>query len=179
MSIHPKYADAILEGWKQVEFRKRPLAPDVSTAVIYATSPTKRILGEFTIDRTLLSTPRELWESVGRVGGIDVDSYMAYYAGNDSAAGILVSVARRYPRPVALAELDPAPAVPQSFTYISQAQLDRIRGLGGDVRPLLSRVLSQFAALVRRALPEGTAATTVISLPPPEAHDDQPIALTR
>ena len=39
MSIRPQFAAAILDGSKRVEFRKRPLAADIGTVVIYATKP--------------------------------------------------------------------------------------------------------------------------------------------
>ena len=50
MSIHPRYAHAILEGRKTVEFRKRPLAEDVTHVVIYSTVPDRAVIGYFTVD---------------------------------------------------------------------------------------------------------------------------------
>ncbi len=41
MSIHPQYANAIVEGTKRVEFRKRPLARNVTHVIVYATAPVK------------------------------------------------------------------------------------------------------------------------------------------
>ena len=45
MSIHPRYAEAILSGQKRVEFRKRRLAPDVTTVLVYATQPVGVLVG--------------------------------------------------------------------------------------------------------------------------------------
>ena len=41
MAIQPGYAEAILAGVKTVEFRKRALAPDIETVLVYETSPDK------------------------------------------------------------------------------------------------------------------------------------------
>ena len=45
MSIHPEYAEALLDGTKTVELRKSPVAGDISHIVIYATAPVQRVLG--------------------------------------------------------------------------------------------------------------------------------------
>ncbi len=49
-SIHPQYAEAILAGTKSVEFRRTPLADDVTHVVVYATAPTKMVVGIFEVD---------------------------------------------------------------------------------------------------------------------------------
>lgn len=136
MAIHPAYAEAILEGRKHVEFRKRPLADNVTAVMIYATTPVREIVGEFAVDETVSGSPQELWRLVGSRGAIDGDAYDAYYAGATSAAGIMVRRVVRYARPVLLAELEPTPAVPQSFIYLQGKQVDRVRllGLKGEVR---------------------------------------------
>jgi predicted transcriptional regulator len=162
MAIHPGYADAILDGRKRVEFRKRSLAVDVSTVLMYATAPVKRIVGEFTVDRTLTTSPEELWGAVGSVGVIDEASYTAYFAGFHTATGILVSAPRRYHVAIPLAALDPTPAAPQSVTYLRGSQLAQLRRLAhADHRSSLVRlrlagvlagysVPSQRASVVRR-----------------------------
>ena len=62
MSIHPRYADAILDGTKVVEFRKRALAGDISTVLVYATAPVRRLVGTFQLSATLTASPRDLWQ---------------------------------------------------------------------------------------------------------------------
>lgn len=162
MAIHPRYAEAILDGCKHVEFRKRPLAPDVHTVVIYATAPVMRIVGEFAVDRILVTSPRDLWSSFGAIGGITEPAFGAYYASSETAAGILVRAPRRYRSPVPLAALDPQPAVPQSFTYLPEAALQRLHELGaGPADPLLIRLVSALAALVRVVRPHRAIAAVV------------------
>jgi predicted transcriptional regulator len=118
MAIHPVYADAILDGAKQVEFRKRKLAEDITTVVIYATAPVQRVIGEFRIRETVVDDPESIWVRFGDVGVIDRDAYGAYYANSDHAVAFVVDEATRYERPQSLKELSTAPSVPQSFSYM-------------------------------------------------------------
>jgi predicted transcriptional regulator len=122
MAIHPQYAEAILDGSKQVEFRKRPLAADVTTVVIYATAPVRRLVGEFQVKDTLSGSPADLWTSVGDLGAIDAVSYRSYYEGTNIATGLVIGGTRRYRKRLALDDLDPEPAIPQSFSYLSADQ---------------------------------------------------------
>src|SRR5690606_16414773 len=41
MSIRPEYAERILAGTKRIEFRKRPLASDITDVIVYATTPVR------------------------------------------------------------------------------------------------------------------------------------------
>jgi predicted transcriptional regulator len=119
MAIHPRYANAILDGTKQVEFRKRRVASDIRTVLIYATSPVQRILGSFRIAGVVVDHPEAIWGEFGGVGTIERDDFSAYYASSDSAVAIKVADTERFEPPLALSDLDPRPGVPQSFTYIS------------------------------------------------------------
>ena len=49
LSIRPEYAEAIFAGRKTVEFRRAPLADDVSVVVVYVTQPVGRVIGWFTV----------------------------------------------------------------------------------------------------------------------------------
>jgi predicted transcriptional regulator len=149
MAIHPEYAEAILLGRKHVEFRKRPVAPDVRSVVIYATAPVKGIIGEFAIDRVLVTSPQELWASVGAVGGITESAFRAYYADSDVAVGLIVKNPRRYPSSVPLNALQPEPAVPQSFSYLPTRAFDDLQQL--VARPTTS-LLSRLAGAVGELL---------------------------
>lgn len=118
MAIQPRYAQAILKGTKLVEFRKRPLAPDIRTVMIYESSPTQSIVGKFTVASTVVATPRHLWRQFGGVGGISRADLLAYYAGADRGVALVIGSIERFELPFALAALDPRPAIPQSFTYV-------------------------------------------------------------
>lgn len=118
MAIQPIYAQAILAGRKRVEFRKRALAADVDTVVIYETSPTRQVIGEFTVTGTVIDTPRRLWRRFRDVAGISACDYAKYFEGQVSAVALRIAKTRRYEAPLALDDLHPRPGTPQSFIYL-------------------------------------------------------------
>ena len=122
MSIHPRYAHAILDGRKTIEFRKRPLASDVSHVVVYSTVPDQKILGYFEIDKQVELSPSALWERYGDQGVIEKDLFFSYYEGRKSATGLLVKRVFRWEQPRALRDIDVKTA-PQSFQYLSKEAL--------------------------------------------------------
>ncbi|WP_206062897.1 ASCH domain-containing protein [Nocardioides piscis] len=129
MAIQPPYAHAILAGVKTVEFRKRALASDVVTVLIYETAPTQRIVGMFTVADTVRLTPSGLWRRFGSVGSITRPDFMNYYAAHERAVGLVVGSVVRFAVPVVLGDLSPRPAVPQSFSYLPAGVLKQITSL--------------------------------------------------
>lgn len=129
LAIHPEYAGAILRGHKTVEFRKRPLAADVTTVVLYATAPVSRIVGKFRVADIVLATPARLWRRHHDTGAIAQEAFDRYYCDTEAGAAILVQDATSYGREVALAELTPSPAIPQSFTYLDESILEQLDSL--------------------------------------------------
>jgi len=129
LSIHPRYADAILAGMKQVEFRRQALPADVTHAVIYATSPTQRIVGMFEISDILKLDPAEAWDHYHRVGGIDRAAFDHYYAGAQTAYVIEVRNPERFTAPFPLRNIDDNLRPPQSYQYLLSRHLDRTREL--------------------------------------------------
>ena len=118
MAIRPHYAEAILDGQKTVEFRKRALASDVREVLIYATLPVSRVIGSFSVDYIVSGSPAEIWEKFGRLGSIAFDAYDSYYAGSATAYGLLVGGTRRFKRHWPVDRLNPPASFPQSFNYI-------------------------------------------------------------
>lgn len=119
MSIHLRWADAIMSGEKRVEFRKRRLAADIQTVLVYATAPVSKVIGQFRVDDVVSDTPEAIWAQFGSLGVIGRDDFFAYYEGSSAAIAIVVANARRFEDPLALADIEPRPAVPQSFAYLS------------------------------------------------------------
>ena len=129
MAIQPRFAQAILTGDKQIEFRKRRLADDIGTVLIYESAPTQRIVGRFTIARAVEATPATLWRKFGAVGGIPRAEFFGYYAGHERAVGLVVEDTERYQCTIALRELSTCPTVPQSFVYLPSSTLEEIASL--------------------------------------------------
>jgi predicted transcriptional regulator len=121
MSIRPRFAAAILDGSKTVEFRKRPLAKDVRRVVIYTTSPIQAVVGEFTVADQVIASPNALWRRFSRVAGIDRASFFEYFDGTDDAVGIVIESVTQYKTPRRLEDVEPGAKPPQSFMYIPAA----------------------------------------------------------
>ena len=105
ISIRPRYAEAILTGEKTVELRRRIPAIDLGTRLwIYATRPLGAIVGSAIVDKIIEGTPVEIWDICMDRISIDRCEYDEYFAGADSALGIvLTDVTRR--RPIGIEKL--------------------------------------------------------------------------
>lgn len=125
-SIKPEYATAILDGSKEVEFRRTSLAPDVSHIVIYATSPVQRVVGTFEVAGVEKAVPDALWDTYAAVGGIARDAYTGYFAGTDTGYAIKVRHPRLLDTPLRLDELSPALRPPQSYQYLRDEALTNV-----------------------------------------------------
>lgn len=118
MSIHPQYADRILNGTKRVEFRKRPVAADVTHVVVYATAPVSAVVGAFTVDDQHTASPQMLWRQFRQVAGISWTDFRAYYAGRSAGTGIAVGAVLQASQPLCLRRDVGVQHPPQSFQYL-------------------------------------------------------------
>lgn len=139
MSIRPEFADRIMDGTKRVEFRKRPLAPDVSHVIIYSTAPVSAVVGAFAVDGQDITDPEELWAQFGEVAGISRERFAEYFEGCSVGTGIRVKDVVLRDRPGRLEELG-IPRPPQSFQYLparvaTSALSAMMQGTSGGVRP--------------------------------------------
>ena len=60
LSIKPKYIDEIAKGNKKYEFRRVIFRDRMSEAWVYASSPTKKIVGRFLIGEIIEDKPANL-----------------------------------------------------------------------------------------------------------------------
>ena len=118
MSIHPKYASQILAGAKRVEFRKRPIAPDVTHVLVYATAPVSAIVGAFAVNEQVTLAPQMLWRRFRHVAGIGWADFTAYYTGRQSGTGIAVGDVLVADEPMCLQSRLGLFRPPQSFQYL-------------------------------------------------------------
>ncbi len=121
MSIHPEYAEALLDGTKTVELRKSPVAADVSHIVIYATAPVQRVLGWVEAVRVEHGPPSAIWKKHGARSGIRGQAFRSYYQGHSRAVAIHVDSPRRLVAPLELSAVEEGLTPPQSWRYLSAA----------------------------------------------------------
>ena len=58
LSIKPIYAQAIMNGTKKVEFRKKIFKRPVDKIFVYSSSPEQKIIGFFTISEIVEDEPK-------------------------------------------------------------------------------------------------------------------------
>jgi predicted transcriptional regulator len=119
MSIRPNFAEAIIRGQKQVEFRKRPIANDVTHVLVYATRPVSGVIGAFTVAGQEISSPSSLWESFGDLGYIASKEFEDYFRSCQQGTCIRVGEVFWTTQPISIEEVLGHRRPPQSFQYIA------------------------------------------------------------
>ena len=118
LSIKPEYAEKILQYEKKYEFRRTIFkSPYVRKVVIYASSPVKKVIGEFEIDYILSLDIDSLWTKTKNFSGIDKKFYDSYFQGKKIGHAIKVKKVKRYRKCLGLDDYNVTHA-PQSFVYI-------------------------------------------------------------
>lgn len=123
LSIHPEYANAILDGRKRVEFRRGRLADDIEIVLVYATKPVGEIVGFFEVEAVVEDAPHLLWRRFRECAGIDASAYKAYFSNAKKGFGISIRQAVRLDRPKSLRSIDENLVAPQSFRYLPMETL--------------------------------------------------------
>ena len=118
MSIHPEYANKILDGSKKVEFRKWMFSNVPSIVVIYSTSPVSRVVGYFAVDGIDASDPASLWCMYKEVAGIRRRDFIDYFKDAERGIAIRVGKVHKLLKPLQLEELIGSNRPPQSFRYL-------------------------------------------------------------
>lgn len=134
LSIHPRFADAIVRGEKLVEFRRRAPSTDTSHVIVYATAPVQRIVGWFRIEAVEAERPAVLWERFGTVGGMGREEFVRYYGACEHGAAIKVAEVASVDPPALLCSVGPDLIPPQSFRYVGWAAFEALRQ-GSHVAP--------------------------------------------
>ncbi|OQW39135.1 MAG: hypothetical protein A4S12_11620 [Proteobacteria bacterium SG_bin5] len=106
ISIHPHHAQAILDGAKTIELRRRIPQLSVGTRLwIYATRPVGAVIGVATVEGIVRGEPEQIWLEFGDQSGIGRDDFDSYFDGSDVAIGLLLANAQRGTEQVAIEEL--------------------------------------------------------------------------
>lgn len=129
LSVHPRFAAAILAGEKTVEVRRQRVAVPPGTAVLlYATAPEMALVGTVRVTGVHVAPPGEVWSAHGAATGISRAEFDTYMTGAARASGLTLT------DPVALDEPVPLSALrasgpfhpPQSYRYLDGAELAKL-----------------------------------------------------
>ena len=89
----------------------------VKKIVVYASSPVKKLIGEFEIDTIISDEPINLWRETQRHAGISKKRFFEYFSNTSMGYAIKVKNYQPYDTPLFIEEsLGVSP--PQSFMYL-------------------------------------------------------------
>ena len=118
ISINPEHVQNIIAGIKKYEYRKIAAKQDISSIIIYETTPVKKIVAEVEIVDVLMMSPNALWNETKLASGISKDYFDAYFKNREVAYDYKLGTIKVYDRPRELAEFG-LKFAPQSFVYVN------------------------------------------------------------
>jgi len=120
LSIKPKYVYSIIDGNKKYEFRKQIFSRKmaVNLVFIYASSPIKKVVGFFTIEKIIESSPEKLWCQLSQSSGMSEKDFFDYFTGKEIGYAIKIKNFHPFNK-----QIDPHEVIknfrpPQSYCYI-------------------------------------------------------------
>ena len=142
LSVHPRFATAILAGSKTVEVRRqRVAAPPGTRVLLYATAPTMARIAAVHV-----ASPKEVWLAHRSQTGITRREYDAYMNGATQASGLTLEDPVSFDEPVTLGALRAAGTFhpPQSYRYMKGDDLRQVAVAGPVVGTALREVLGDL-----------------------------------
>ncbi|MET9581023.1 MULTISPECIES: hypothetical protein [Streptomyces] len=142
LSLHPRFATAILTGEKTVELRRQRVAvPPGTPVIIYATSPVMALTGTAHLAGVDTAAPEQIWRRHRTACGISKAEYITYMEGAAHASALLLDRPRTLSSPVPLDHLRATSAFhpPQSYRYLSRQELQQLVNGHEAADELLSR----------------------------------------
>ena len=120
MSIKPRYWERIQSGSKCFELRRTPVRfSSGDIVVVYASSPSRALVGAFEAKRILRAPKAEIWERYSAYLGVGEEDYFDYFSDVEFATAIEIRRVHSIERiPLsALRSRWPGFRPPQSFMY--------------------------------------------------------------
>jgi len=177
ISIQSRFANAIFDGTKTVELRRRPPRHDPDLAIIYSSGLDRRVLGIATLKQIHTSTPHDIWERFGSRTGVTRSEFSEYFDGSCSASALELARPERGTNELPLQWLralgfEP----PQSWRYMDEVSAARIvqaldiasapwaaRADATQPPKWLNAVADVLTSCAHQGLAHGVAATTLVT----------------
>lgn len=120
ISIKPEFADKIFNGNKKYEFRKVVFTRnDIVAVVVYASSPIRKVIGEFKVKRIISASPYSVWHQTKIYAGISKEYFDNYFIHRHVVHAIHIGDTKKYRTPKDLSVFG-IKYPPQSFMYIRE-----------------------------------------------------------
>lgn len=92
ISIRPQYANAILDGHKTIELRRRiPRIEQGARLWIYSTLPEGAIIGSAFVEDVYRMKPELLWKKFAKKTGVTRQTFDDYFVGVEHSIGIVLT----------------------------------------------------------------------------------------
>jgi predicted transcriptional regulator len=123
ISLEERFAEAILDGMKVVELRRRPMRLSVGTTIwMYVKVPVGNVVGSAQVEATYGLAPSTLWRRFGALSGLSRAEFFDYFAGATRAFGLALTNPTRLSTPLSLEKLRALSSgfqPPQFFTHLA------------------------------------------------------------
>ena len=127
LPIKPEFAFAISSKKKKVEFRKVKFKKqDIKYCLVYASSPYKKVIGYFEIEKVDEESPSKAWKKYQAVGQISKKKFEEYYKDSEVAYVIKIKKFFELKQHVDPKEKIKDFEIPQSFKYLSEQELESL-----------------------------------------------------
>jgi predicted transcriptional regulator len=127
LSVKPRFADLIVSGTKQVEFRRVWAQEPVPWIAVYSSTPTQQIIGIVEVESVVLASASTLWGLNGSLGGgLTRTELRSYFAGRVKGYAVMLGRVLRPHAPVEPAEVIRGFRAPQSFRYLTDPEVLRL-----------------------------------------------------
>lgn len=117
LSIKPEFALRIFTGEKKFEYRRKIFKQQISSIIVYASSPMKLVIGEFQIEEIIHEELPLLWQKTRFGSGITKDYFYEYFNDMDQGYAIKIGKVTYFEVGLPLIEnygINP----PQSYVYV-------------------------------------------------------------
>jgi predicted transcriptional regulator len=123
LSIKREYSEKIFSGEKKYEFRKQKPKGVINKVFVYECSPSKNIVGWFSVKSIHAGSPEEIWERCKNSGGIGKSNYLTYCNGTKVIYAFEIDETSRFDNPIDPFEIIADFKPPQSFAYLDGSVL--------------------------------------------------------
>lgn len=122
LSVDPEWAEALLEGLKEWEYRRvAPACDPPYVAYLYATAPQQEVVGTVVVDEVLGGPIEKIIEPTVEDTPHSPDDLREYFDGRDTGTALHATTPNRFADPISSDTLQaavPTFVPPQNFTYL-------------------------------------------------------------
>jgi len=148
LSVKPHFAESIFNGKKKYEYRKTRFSiSNIQKIIVYASSPIKKIVGEFHIAEIIQDTPELIWLRTGNLAGIRREIFFHYFTGKNIGYAIRIKHAKKYRVPYDPRDVVEGFIPPQSFMYINTSAVTPNQAEGKNIGELNPKRLEELPSL--------------------------------